>query len=138
MAFPDALASATVVAETALLAVLFVADLLHPVNRLAVESLLNGDVCHGGDRCGPMPVLLPWREPNHIPRTNVFNRASPALCPTTASRHNQSLAQRVGVPCGSSTWLERDTGPDRACRVGSLEEGVNTDHAGKVLNWSFA
>src|SRR5437588_12612641 len=100
-----------VVVEAALLAVLFVADLLHPVNRLAVETLLNGDVCHGGGGCCPMPMFLPWWDPGHVPRTNVFNRASPALCQTTASHHNQSLAQRVCVPGGSSTWLERDTGP---------------------------
>jgi hypothetical protein len=47
MVFPEALTSATVVAEAALLAILVVTNLLHPVDRLAVETLLNGDVRHG-------------------------------------------------------------------------------------------
>src|SRR5947199_9941341 len=138
MLFPEAPVSATVVPEAALLAVLFGAFLFHPVNRLAVEPLLNGDVCHGGSWCGPVPMFLPWWEPNHVPGTNVFNRASPELCPTTASRHNQGLAQRVGVPGGPSPGLEGDTGTGHACRVGCLKEGVNADRAGKVLSWSFA
>ena len=46
MLFPEALASATVVAEAALLAVLFGAFLFHPVAGQACELLLNGDVRH--------------------------------------------------------------------------------------------
>ena len=72
--------------------VLFVADLLHPIDRPAVESFLNGNVCHGRGWRGPMPMFLPWGEPDHISRTNVFNRASPALCPARTSRHNERLA----------------------------------------------
>src|SRR2546421_9985426 len=128
MVFPEAPASATVVVEAALLAVLFVADLLHPVNRLAVEPLLNGDVGHSCGWCGPVPMFLPRREPDHVPWMNVLDGTTPALNPARACRHNQSLAQRVGVPGGPSTWLERDTGATDACRVGCLEEGVNADH----------
>ena len=28
--------------------ILLVADLLHPIDGLAIEPLLNGDMCHGG------------------------------------------------------------------------------------------
>src|SRR6266567_2172924 len=118
--------------------VLFVADLFHPVNRLAVEPLLNGDVCHGGGGCGPMPMFLLRWEPNHVPRTNVLDGATPALDPARACRHNQRLAQRVGVPGGPSARLEGDTGAAHACRIRCLEEGVNADRAGKILGWSFA
>src|SRR2546430_6798582 len=107
MVFTEALASATVVVEAALLAVLFVADLLHPVNRLAVETLLNGDVCHGGGGGCPTPMFLPLGEPDHLPPTNVFKPASPAPAPTTTSHHNQNLAHRVGAPGGPSPRLER-------------------------------
>ena len=47
-------------------------------------------------------------------------------------------AQRVGVPCGPSTGLERDTGTSQAGRIGCIEEGVNAYTAGKVLGGSFA
>src|SRR5258708_33374477 len=44
----------------------------------------------------------------------------------------------VAVPYGPSTGLERDTGTDRAVRVRCREQGVNADHAGKVLGRPFA
>ena len=47
MVVPEALASATVVAEAALLAVLFGAFLFHPVAGQACELFLNGEVRHG-------------------------------------------------------------------------------------------
>src|SRR3954469_20117584 len=46
--------------------VLLVGDVLHPLDHLAVEPLLDGDVGHrrGGRR--PVPVLLARREPDHV------------------------------------------------------------------------
>jgi hypothetical protein len=44
----------------------------------------------------------------------------------------------VGVPRCPSAWLERDTGPGHACRIGRLEQGVNADRTGKILGRSFA
>ena len=58
MLFPEALASATVVAEAALRAVLFGAFLFHPVDDLAEELFLNGDMCHG--RSGRSTVPIWW------------------------------------------------------------------------------
>src|SRR5512135_1989790 len=104
--------------------VLFVADLFHPIDGLAIEPFLNGDMRHGCGWCGPVPMFLPRREPDYVPRTNFFNRATPALDPARACRHNQGLAQRVGVPGGQSPGLECDTGTGHACRVGCLKEGV--------------
>src|SRR6266699_4552583 len=138
MVFPVALACATVVAEAALRAVLFVANFFHPVNGQACEALLNGDVRHGRGGRGAVPVFLPRLKPDHVPRMNVLNRTTPALGPATASRHDQGLAQRVAVPGGPSARLERDTGTSRACRIVSPEEGVNAYRAGKMLGWSFA
>ena len=60
--------------------VLFVADLFHPVDSLSVELFLNGDVCYGSGCRGAVPMLLTWREPDHITRTNFLGRASPPLC----------------------------------------------------------
>jgi hypothetical protein len=33
----------------------------------------------------------------------------------------------------SSAWLKRDTGTDRPCGSVGLEQGINTDRAGKIL-----
>src|ERR1700688_1745828 len=90
--------------------VLFVANLFHPVDGLTVELFLNGDVRHGRGRRSAMPMLLARREPDHVTRPDLIDRASPALREAVASRHDQGLAQRVGVPGCPSGWLERDTG----------------------------
>src|SRR6266566_42912 len=118
--------------------VLFVADLFHPVGGLAVETFLNGDMRHGRGWRGAVPVFLTRLEPDHVTRPNFLDRTTPALYPAAASRHDQGLAQGVAVPCGPSAGLERDTGADRACRIGCLEQGVNAYRAGKVLGRSFA
>src|SRR5947207_15748347 len=54
--------------------VLFVADLFHPVNSLAIELFLNGDMRHGGGWRSPVPVFLTRPEPDHVTRSNVLYR----------------------------------------------------------------
>jgi hypothetical protein len=61
------------------LAVLFVADLFHPVNGLAVEELHDGDVRHGGDGRSAVPVFLTRRKPDNVLGMNRFNQAALAL-----------------------------------------------------------
>src|SRR5215218_9151162 len=51
----------------ALLAVLLVADLFHPVDILAVQRFLNGNVCHR--RCS-VPMLQAGRKPDHVAGPN--------------------------------------------------------------------
>jgi hypothetical protein len=48
--------------------VLFVADFFHPVDRFAVQRLLNGDVRHRGRRRSVVPMLLTGWNPDHIAR----------------------------------------------------------------------
>ena len=83
---------------TLFIVALLVADLFHPVGAVAVELFHNGDVRHGRGWGSAVPMLLARREPDHVPRPNLLDRASPALCQAAASRHDQGLAQRVGVP----------------------------------------
>ncbi len=85
-----------------------------------------------------VPMLLARREPDHVARPNFLDRAAPALHPAAASRHDQGLAQRVGVPCCPSAGLERDTGARRACRIVRLEQGVDADRAGEPISRPFA
>ena len=99
--------------------VLFVADLFHPVDDLAVELFLNGDVRHGRGRRGAMPVLLAGREPDHIAGPDLLDRSALALSPAAAGRHDQGLTERMRMPCGPRARLEGDAGalntvPDRA------------------------
>src|SRR5437660_7271637 len=117
--------------------ILFVADLFHPVSGLAIELLLDSDMCHRRGWRGAVPMFLTWREPDHIPRPNFLNRTAPALCPATASRYDQRLTQRVAMPCCARAGLERHTGADRACGFGRLEQRVNTYRASKILRLSL-
>src|SRR5438067_12169121 len=55
------------------LAVLLVADLLHPVHRLAVQLLLEGDVRHRRGRRRPVPVLFARRKPDHVTGPNFLD-----------------------------------------------------------------
>jgi hypothetical protein len=42
--------------------VLFVADLFHPLDDLAIERFLDGDMCHGRRRRSAMPMFLVRRK----------------------------------------------------------------------------
>src|SRR5947207_15492814 len=98
--------------------VLFVADLLHPVDDLAVEVFLDCDVSHGGGRRRAMPVLLARRAPDDVARSNHSDWTTPALHEPAAGRDDQGLTQRLCVPFGQWAWLERYAGSARARRPG--------------------
>jgi hypothetical protein len=109
--------------------VLFVADLFHPVDNLAIELFLNGDVRHGGGQRSAMPVLLAGREPDHIAGPDFLNRTSPALCPAATGGDDQGLAERMRVPCSPRARLESYTGALNQCRIGCLEQWIDADRA---------
>src|SRR5271154_7625304 len=90
--------------------VLLVAHRLHPVNSLAVELLLDGVMGHRRGYRRPMPVLLAWRKPDHITRSDFLDRPAPTPCPAKACCHDQSLAERMRMPCGAGAGLETNTG----------------------------
>src|SRR6266480_2287064 len=113
--------------------VLLVADLLHPVNDLAVQLFLDGDVSHRGGRRGAMPVLFARRTPDDVARPDDLDRATPALHEAAAGRHDQRLAQRVRVPIAARTGLERDVSAARARRSRRLEKRINAYRASEVF-----
>src|ERR1019366_7203231 len=82
-------------------------------------------------------MLLTRRKPDHVAGPDLLDGATPAPGETAASRHDQGLAQRVGVPSRPSTGLERNTGTDYACRSVWLKQRVNAHHAGKPIGRSF-
>src|SRR2546423_9115353 len=118
--------------------VLFVADLFHPVDGLAVELLLDGDMSHcRRGRCS-MPVLLTGRKPDDIARPDFLDGPTPMLRPAAAGRHNQCLTEWMSVPCGPCARFERDAGASAACGFGYLEQGVNADAAGEIFRRTFS
>src|SRR5881396_1628990 len=57
--------------------ILFVTDVLYPLNRLTVERFLNGNVRHCSRRRSAVPMLFVRRKPDHITRPNFFDWAAP-------------------------------------------------------------
>ena len=103
------------------LPVLCVGDVFHPVDRLSVQALLDGDVCHAGRRCCSVPVLFTGREPDHIAGANLLDGSTLSLHPPAARRHYQSLAERMCMPCRPCAWLECHESTRDACWSGRLE-----------------
>jgi len=68
--------------------VLLVVDLLHPIDHLAVNALLDRDVSHGRSRACAMPVLLAGREPNEIAGADLLDGSAFSLNPAVASRYS--------------------------------------------------
>ena len=83
--------------------ILFVADLFHPVDRAAVQRLLNGDMHHRAPARRAVPVLLAGLKPHDVTGPDCLDRPAPTLHPSGARRHNQRLAERVRMP-GGACW----------------------------------
>ena len=81
--------------------VLFLADLLHPVDRFAVERLLNGDMSHRSGRRSAVPMLFTRHKPDHIARPDFLDRAAPTLNPPKAGREDQRLTEWMCMPGGA-------------------------------------
>ena len=117
--------------------VVFGSDVLHPVHGLAIELFLNGDVRHSRGRCGAVPMLLTWMEPDDVPGSNDLFWAILALRPSAAGRDDQGLTERMGMPGSTSARLEGNAGTHRAGRSGRFKQRINADSAGKPLGGAF-
>src|SRR5437763_1919773 len=89
-------------------AVLLVAHVLQPVDDLAVEGFLDGDVRHRRRRSCPVPVPHARREPDHVAGTDLLDRAALLLHPAQAGRDDERLTQGVGMPGCPAPGLEGD------------------------------
>src|SRR3954451_12293981 len=103
------------------LAILLVADVLHPVDHLAVDRLLDGDVRHGRRGRRPVPVLLARWEPDDVTGADLLDRPSLSLGPAAARRDDERLAERVRVPRRPCPRLDRDTPRTGSRRCVGLE-----------------
>ena len=100
------------------LAVLFVADLLHPFDDLTVERFLNGNMRHGRGRRRTMPMPHDRREPDDITGTDLLDRTSLLLRPTATGDDDQGLTERMGMPGRASPGSNVTLAPD--VRAGAL------------------
>jgi len=115
-----------------------VADFFQPVDVLAVERFLNGDVSHGCCGGGAMPMLLAGREPDHISWAYFFDRPALTLDPAQSRRDDQCLAERVRVPRGARAGLEGDVPAVDAPGRGRLEQWINADGTGEPVGGPLA
>jgi hypothetical protein len=85
---------------------MFVFDFLNPLDHLAVEHFLNGDMRHRRGGRGAVPVVLAGQKPDHLAGPDIFEMAAPVLRATASGGHNKSLPERMGVPCRPRAGLE--------------------------------
>lgn len=105
--------------------ILFVADVLEPVDVLSVHFLLDGDVRHRGGRRSAVPVLFPRRAEDNIARADFLDRSSPALHAAASRRHGERLTGRVGVPSTARARFERYVGSCEIERPALLKLNVS-------------
>src|SRR5258706_8011483 len=116
-----------------LFSILLVADLFQPIDVPAVDGFLDGDVTHPGGRRGSMPVLHSGRNAHYIARPDLLKRAAPALHQPLAGGHHHDLADRLRMPCGARSGLERHQAAGRPRRRVRREERVDAHRAGEEL-----
>src|SRR5260370_22312444 len=113
--------------------VLLIRDLFEPVHRDTVEALLHRDMSHRSRRRGSMPMLHSGWNPNDIALANDLNRTTPLLYPANTVRHDQDLAERMGVPCRARARLESHCSAAGATWLSWIEERLHTNGTRKSL-----
>src|SRR5438477_9561697 len=73
------------------------------------------------------------RKPNHVAWPDFFHRTAFSLRPPKARRNDQRLTERMGVPGGASTRLERDARATNTCRLGGFEQRINPNVTRKPI-----
>ena len=117
--------------------VLLIAHVFHPLDHFAVEVFLNGDMSHCGRRRRAMPMLFVRRKPDDIARMDFLDRPALTLRPAETRDDDQCLTEWMRMPRGSRTRLERNACAGHACRIGCLEQRINSDGTRKPIRWPF-
>src|SRR5689334_11716411 len=118
--------------------VLFVADLLEPLDHLAVQRLLDRNVSHRCAGTCPVPVFLVGRAHDHVPGPDLHGRLTPALREATPSSDDQSLTERMRMPRGACPWLKRDTRAGDATGLMRLKQGIDAHGGAEVFGRTLA
>ena len=96
---------------------MLVADLFQPINDLAVEIFLNGDVRYSSGVLSAVPMFFARREPDDIAGMNFFNRAALALRVSAAGVDNQILPERIFVWSAAVSQTIRSAATDASHTV---------------------
>jgi hypothetical protein len=113
--------------------IVFIADRLHPLDVLAIERFLDGDVRHRRRGGRTVPMLVARRAPDDIARADLHLLLAFALRPAAARRDDERLPQRMRVPVGARTRLERHCRTGVTGRRGRRVERVDAHGSGKPL-----
>ena len=111
--------------------------MFEPIDGLAIELLLHGDVRHRRGWRRAVPVLFAGGKPHDVTEANLFNGSASALDASGPGCHNERLAEWMGVPRGARAWLERDGRTRSSGGSGGLKQRIDTDRAGKPVTGSF-
>ena len=87
--------------------VLLVADFLQPIDRFAIELLLNGDVGHSRGWSCTMPMFLAGCDDHNVAWPDLLYGTAPKLHAAAASSDDESLSERMGVPRRARSRFER-------------------------------
>jgi len=82
--------------------------------------------------CAVLVLHIRW-EPDDVAGTDLFDRAALPLDEPTAARDDESLSQRMRVPCGTRPGLERHAQRVRTTLIFRLEQAIKSDITGEVL-----
>ena len=89
-----------------------------------------------GGRRRAVPMLDPRGNPHDVALPDPLRRLAPLLDPAGSGGHDQRLAERVGMPCRSSTRVEPDGGSRRTCGLICLEKPLDSRGTREVFCWS--
>ena len=88
--------------------VLFFRYFFQPLNVVPILFFCHENMSHANAGRGSVPVFDVWREPDRIAGKDLLNRPTLHLNSADPSRNDQSLPQRMGMPCRTGSRLESD------------------------------
>ena len=117
--------------------VLLVADLLHPVDSLAVKLFHDSDMGHRRSRRCAVPVLDAGRTPDHVAGPDFLFGLAPALRPAAPRGDDQRLPKGMRMPGCTRAGFERHQRAERAGWRGWVEQRVDPYGAGEIFGRSL-
>src|SRR5438093_7569449 len=115
------------------IAVFFVADMFHPVDKFPITLFLNGNMRQGCGRRGPMPMLLSRRRQYYITRTNLLDMSAFMLNPALAASDDEGLTEGMSMPCSPCSRLEGNAGSLNKRRIRCLKKRIHPNISSKPV-----
>lgn len=113
--------------------VLLIRNMLHPIHKPALKSLLDGNMRHRRTPRCSMPMLFPRPEPDHVPWMDLLDCIPRPLHPPAARRDDQRLPQGMRMPGGPSSGFKSHARSSHRRRVGCLKQRIDPHHTRKPL-----